>query len=206
MREIELKQGKSILGCIVAALFLVAIPAIFIYLIVDIIYQLPDENNVKPWFFIIGFILSVIAAIVLYLLYSNPVALKVSDEGIYIIKDDVFIRKEDIQYIRNTYITTYLIGDNNQVIYEMPINNNRLLVNTLRDLNYPVTKRDPYRRKYVKWHRDHPALSDYENGQIIRIINDFKMEREIEGKEKIKFLREKGVHVKKRWNGYYFYK
>lgn len=206
MREIELKQGKSILGCIVASLFLVAIPAIFIYLIVDIIYQLPDENNVKPWFFIIGFILSVIAAIVLYLLYSNPVALTVSDEGIYIIKDDVFIRKEDIQYIRNTYFTTYFIGDNNQVIHEMPFNNNRLLVNTLRDLNYPVIKRDPYRRKYLKWHRDHPALSDYENGQMIRIINDFKMEREIEGKEKIKFLREKGVHVKKRWNGYYFYK
>lgn len=206
MREIELKQGKSILGCIVASLFLVAIPAIFIYLIVDFIYKLPDENNVKPWFFIIGFILSVIATIVLYLLYSNPVALKVSDEGIYIIKDDVYIRKEDIQYIRNTYFTTYFIGNNNQVIHEMPFNNNRLLVNTLRELNYPVTKRDPYRRKYVKWHRDHPALSDYENGQMIRIINDFKMEREIEGKEKIKFLREKGVHVKKRWNGYYFYK
>lgn len=58
----------------------------------------------------------------------------------------------------------------------------------------------------MKWHRDHPALSDYENGQMIRIINDFKMEREVEGKEKIKFLREKGVHVKKRWHEYYFYK
>ena len=101
---------------------------------------------------------------------------------------------------------TYFIGNNNQVIHEISSKNNRLFVNTLRDLNYPVTKRDPYLRKYVKWHRDHPALSDYENGQMIRIINDFKMEREIEGKEKIKFLREKGLHVKKRWNGYYFYK
>ncbi|TDL37493.1 hypothetical protein EVU91_06150 [Macrococcoides bohemicum] len=118
----------------------------------------------------------------------------------------IYIRKEDIQYIRNTYFMTYFIRNNNQVIHEISSKNNRLFVNTLRDLNYPVTKRDPYRRKYVKWHRDHPALTDYENGQMIRIINDFKMEREVEGKEKIKFLREKGVHVKKRWHGYYLYK